>query len=193
MSSRFRRAADGAITVSFEPVEAAVLASQVGQLVLMLEDEDAGEPGSSDPLATALGPGFGDLSGTVEAPTDDVLARLLPDGYRDDPEAAAEFRRFTEHDLRARKVSAASSVLETINEGAKVGGRLTLDVKQAHQWLAVLNDLRLALGTRLEVTEDIREVAAELADDDPRRALFEMYDWLTWLQDGLVEVLAEEL
>ena len=43
-----------------------------------------------------------------------VLARLLPDAYRDDTEAAGEFRRFTEQDLRSGKVAAARTVLDTL-------------------------------------------------------------------------------
>ena len=60
---------------------------------------------------------------------------------------------------------------------------------QAHAWLRCLNDLRLTLGTRLEVTEDFYERAEELNWDDPRYALYAVYDWLGLLQDTLVRSL----
>ena len=195
MSSRFRRARDGAITVTFEAVEAAVLANLVGQLVAMLEERgpSAGGAAADDPLMAVLGPDFGsdagDVDNPISPPADSVLARLLPDGYRDDPEAAAEFRRYTEHELRSRKLDAAAAFVASIGDG----GKITLDDKQADSWLAVLNDLRLAIGTRLDVTEDYHEMVAALPEDDPRLPMYEIYEWLTWLQDSLVDALAESM
>ena len=197
MSSRFRRVRGGAITVTLEPVEAAVLANLIGQIIILLKDGDdqrdvPSEP-ADDPLAAALGPGFGFGSGldegTVQPPEDEVLARLLPDGYRGDPDAAAEFRRFTESDLRAHKIAAATTVLSTLGSG----GKITLDAEQAEAWLLLLNDLRLAIGTRLSITEDYESAAASLAEGDPQLPMYELYEWLTWLQDSLVRVLTGAL
>jgi Domain of unknown function (DUF2017) len=192
MSSRFRRARGGAITISLEPVEAAVLANLIGQMIALL---DEGEPGreslgerADDPLAE-LRSGFGLDHEPRQAPKDDVLARLLPDGYREDPEAAAEFRRYTERDLRDRKVGAATAVLSTLGSG----GKITLDADQAQAWLLLLNDLRLAIGTRLSITEDYEAVIESLDADDPQRPMYELYEWLTWLQDSLIRVLAGDL
>jgi hypothetical protein len=64
-----------------------------------------------------------------------------------------------------------------------------LDTADAQAWLRALNDLRLALGTRLEITEDSYERLAGLDWDDPRYAMFAIYDWLTLLQDTLVNSL----
>ncbi len=202
MSSAFRRSRSGAVTVRLEPVDAAVLAHLVEQVVMLLGDgelagaEPAGaEPagGVPDPLLAALGPGFGQSSTSVRPPTDEVLARLLPDGYRDDPEAAAEFRRFTEHDLRSRKIAAAKTVLETIASAEQGGGKIILNSSQANDWLGLLNDLRLAVGIRLDVSEDYHDVVAGLADDDPRLPMYEVYEWLTFMQDSLVDALMGEL
>jgi hypothetical protein len=183
MSSRFRRARSGAITLTLEPVEAAVLANLIGQIITLLKDDDGREqsPAASadDPLAAALDTGFGFGLGDepVLPPEDEVLARLLPEGYRDDPEAAAEFRRFTERDLRARKIAAASTVLSTLGSG----GKITLDADRAQAWLL------------LPITEDYEAVAASLAPDDPQLPMYELYEWLTWLQDSLVRALAGDL
>jgi hypothetical protein len=126
------------------------------------------------------------LSDSAMLPDDPVLARLLPDAYPDDPAAAGEFRRYTESGLRSGKVAAARTVLDTLPEG---GGRVRLSAEQAQAWLRSLNDIRLALGVRLEVTED-RDAMLERADQGgPQAAGLWIYDWLTLLQETLVEAL----
>ncbi len=116
-----------------------------------------------------------------------MLARLLPDAYRDDPEASGEFRRYTERDLRAGKVAAARTVLDTL---PPAGGRVRLTEPESQAWLRALNDVRLALGTRLGVTEGFDEEAAEISAEDPRSAYIWIYQWLAYLQDSLVTALS---
>jgi hypothetical protein len=53
-------------------------------------------------------------------------------------------------------------------------------------WLQAVNDVRLVLGTRLDITEDWPDARDDLAADDPHAALYDFYDWLTMLQDRLV-------
>jgi hypothetical protein len=117
-------------------------------------------------------------------PEDPVLARLLPDAYTDDGERAAEFRRYTEDELRAAKRAAADAVLGSLPEN---GGRVVLDEALTDAWLGAINDIRLALGTRLEVTEDSYK---ELEGMDPttRRAReLTVFLWLGYLQETLVD------
>ncbi len=83
-----------------------------------------------------------------------------------------------------RKRTDALTLIETA-----VGGKVVLTPEQAQSWLRALNDLRLVLGVRLEVTEEIHEEIAEMGDDDPRYPAFVTYDWLTYLQDTLVQAL----
>ena len=80
-----------------------------------------------------------------------MLARLLPDGHRSDPEIAADYREMTESALRSGKTDDLAMVRATLPDG---GGELRLDDDQAAAWLRTSNDLRLALGTRLDITED---------------------------------------
>jgi hypothetical protein len=115
-----------------------------------------------------------------------VLARLLPDAYRDDPEAAGEFRRYTEQGLRSGKVAAAHTVLATLPSD---GGRVRLSAGDAEAWLRSLNDVRLALGVTLGITEDYEHELSELDPEDPREAYLHVYDWLTFLQETLVRAL----
>ena len=127
------------------------------------------------------------LTDATEAPRDPVLARLLPDAYRDDPEAAGEFRRYTELSLRDGKVAAARTVLGTLPAR---GGRVRLSQPDAEAWLRALNDVRLALGVRLGVTDDFEEVGNGINPADPRAAYVWVYHWLAYLQESLVEALS---
>jgi hypothetical protein len=125
--------------------------------------------------------------GTGQAiPQDPVLARLLPDGYRDDPEAAGEFRKYTEPALRTAKQQAAQEMLDSLPEG---GGRVQLTPDQAQAWLKALNDVRLALGVRLDVTEDFEDQWGRLTPEDPQWAAYEVYAWLGAVQESLVQAL----
>ncbi len=193
----FRSTSSGA-TARFAAPQAAIirsLVSQIAELVAVEEDQDpdlttsAGPdtgaelpPGSPDDLVARLG-----LSRSTELPEDPVLARLLPDAYRDDPEASGEFRRYTEQDLRSGKVAAAMTVLQTLPPS---GGRVRLSQSDAGAWLRALNDVRLALSVRLGVTDDFDEQVEDMSADDPRSAYVWVYQWLAFLQDSLVGALS---
>jgi hypothetical protein len=173
----------GGTRLRLEPEEAALLRALTQQLLTLL-----GEPPAADDELAALG-----IAEDAGKPADPVLARLLPDAYREDPDAAGEFRRYTEVGLRDGKRAAAGLVLETLRtaEKAASGGELELilDREQAQIWLRALNDVRLALGTRLDITEEWYEEAAELDWQDPRYAMFAAYDWLTMLQESMVRAV----
>jgi len=124
--------------------------------------------------------------GPSAPPEDPVLARLLPDAYGDDPDAAGEFRRYTEPGLRSGKVAAARTVLATL---PATGGRVRLSAGDAEAWLRSLNDVRLALGVVLGITEDYEREFASLDPEDPREAYMQIYDFLTFLQETLVRAL----
>ena len=137
-----------------------------------------------DDLARLLGQAG--ETGPATPPDDPVLARLLPDAYQDDTEAAGDFRRFTEQELRNGKAAAARTVLATLPED---GGRVRLSEEEAQVWLRALNDVRLALGVRLSITEDFEARLQDLDPADPRSAYMWVYDWLTFLQETLVRAL----
>ena len=63
-----------------------------------------------------------------------------------------------------------------------------LDEEQLAAWLSALNDLRLVLGTRLDVTEEMDAVP----DDHPRAGAFAVYSYLGWLQEQVVAALDPE-
>jgi hypothetical protein len=159
--------------------------------------------------AQAVGLAVAQLAGVVQSghrrpaesaasrpdPADDaVVARLFPDGYRDDPEAAAELRSLTESSLREQKIVHAAAVLDDL---PLEGGEVRLDSERAEAWLLALNDARLMLGTALDITADT-DPMAELdavagADPTGTRALgLSLYQFLTALQDSLIEAVDPE-
>jgi hypothetical protein len=145
----------GQLQVKLDPAEVSILDSLLDQLTGIL----AGRDGDG---------------------ADALRARLSPAGYRDDPAAEADFRELTAaalRDERDERIAACRAELAR-------GGALDLtDPDAARRWIQVLNDLRLALGTRLEVTEDAR---TELDPDTPDAELWAVYHWLTAVQDSVV-------
>ena len=149
----------------FESGEAAVLRQVIAEVVALLSD------------------GF-DLA-------DPVVERLFPDVYPDDPAAAAELRRYTEDDLKTAKLEQAESMLAQLPPG---GGEVRLDDEQAEAWLRALTDARLALGLRLDITDDT-DIVAELDEavlhdpTSPRVSQLTVYEFLTILQESLLAAL----
>jgi hypothetical protein len=83
-------------------------------------------------------------------------------------------------------VAAARTVLATL---PGKGGRVRLSAADGEVWLRALNDVRLALGVRLGITEDYEHELGSVSSDDPRLAYLQVYDWLTFLQETLVRAL----
>lgn len=176
----FRR--DGDVTVvGLSPQERPVLASLAAGLAEMLEPDEATSGSPPDPLVALVGMTG---EGTVGRPEDPALRRLLPDAY-DDAEGAAEFRRLTDGELRAAKVA---NLRRLVDGAAAPGGVVRIGPDEVDGWLAALTDIRLVLGERLDMTEE-REHLEDLDDDDPRLPLLAAYDWLSELQDVLVQIL----
>ena len=161
----FRRRRDGRVSARFEPGEA--------QLLLSLTEE-------AIELARAA-------ASPENAIADPALGRLLPDAYPDDPEASAEFRRFTAPGLADRKEAAARTVRDTL---ASVAGdsrvEVVLDDAQATAWLRTITDLRLVLAARLGIREDGDEGDIHDEESAMQRAV---YDWLAAVQEFLVLAL----
>ena len=192
----FRSTRDGGVSVWLPPGEATLLRTLVVPVLDLLGDtgrpDETGSPstpgGTADDLDRLLAAAI-EAAEAAEAPSipdDPVLARLLPDAYTGDPEAAGEFRKYTESSLREAKKYFAQTLLDTLPPS---GGRVRLTGDQARDWMRALNDVRLMFGVRLEVTEDFEEQLAALAPDDPKVAAFEVYGWLGAVQESLVRAL----
>ncbi|MEU2426024.1 DUF2017 domain-containing protein [Streptomyces sp. NPDC007851] len=189
----------GGAAVALDDVEISIIRSLAVQLLELIGPGPA-EDAPDDPLAELF------AEGPSEAPADPVLRRLFPDAYcdpervPDSPEEAAErqahsaeFRRYTENDLRAGKRENALAVIRSLDALAPVeksGAVLELAPGESRQWLGALNDLRLAIGSRLDITdEDDTDLLYRLPDEDPRKPMVMAYLWLGGLQETLVATL----
>ena len=192
----FRPRKGGGASVWLSADEATLLRTLVVPVMDLLNDparpapppEPEPDPAASADLFDDLEKMFNETAAEPpQAPADPVLARLLPDAYQDDPEAAGEFRKYTESSLREAKKYFAQTLIETL---PAQGGRVKLSADQALDWLRALNDVRLMFGVRLEVTEEFEEQYAALDPKDPRVTAYEVYGWLGALQDSLVRAIA---
>lgn len=116
-------------------------------------------------------------------PEDEVLQRLNPAAYVDDEDADADYRRLTEGSLRSERNERMAACRADLAISPDVD---LADPGAARRWIQVLNDLRLALGTRLGVTEDDDR---DIDPNDPQTQPRMIYFWLTGLQDSVVQGL----
>lgn len=156
------------VVVTFEAAEVLALRDLVGQVEVLL------------------------AGGVPEHGTDPIRDRLFPRAYVDPTEdlAEGEFQSVVHEDLVRTKSEAVAALVAGLDAEADRRGRVEveLDGPALEHWIAALNDVRLAIGVAIGVTED----DVEIPDDDPRAAGFATYDWLTWLQGSLVEYLLED-
>ena len=193
MSDGFQRRRRGGAVAAFTGFEADLLRSLASQLVELLRNEAAAPRGGDDPLEQLL-----DFSGPTTAPEDPVLARLFPTAYPDDVEAAGEFRRFTEGTLRDTKARAAAGIIEALEEAGlppepddeSLMVDVELDTGDAVTWMKSLTDIRLALATRLGVEDGDEDYWLSLTDDDPRAHVYDIYQWVGYLQETLVAAVS---
>lgn len=125
-----------------------------------------------------------DLLTSGDAATDPALRRLFPPPTMDDEAINAEFERLMRDELVAERLASLETMERTLE-----ADRLSEDELIA--WLSALNDLRLVLGVRLDVTEETTVADfASLPDDDPRVLMYATYSYLTFLEDHVVGALA---
>ena len=192
MADGFERRRGGGAIATFSGFEADLLRSLASQLIELLRNEAAVPSTAIDPFEALL-----DFTGPTTAPEDPVLARLFPAAYREDDDAAGEFRRYTETDLRTGKADNAGRLIDTLEEAGLPAELdesglfidVELDVREAMGWLKTFTDMRLALATRLGIEDDDEDYWDALPDDDPRTHVHDIYDWLGFLQETLVRAL----
>ena len=167
MAERIRKTKRG-LVVTLHPAEIEVLRDLAGQLESLM------------------------AGGVPERGGDPTRDRLFPRAYLDPTEDDAErdWQSVVHGDLVRAKSDAVAALMESLDDGRTKRNEtveVTLAPEVVEKWVAALNDVRLALGVVLEVTEDEQPIAP----DDPRAHGYDLYHWLTWLQGSLVEVLLE--
>lgn len=192
MSGFTRHRKSGRALATFTAFEADLLRSLASQLIELLRNE-AAAPETLDPLEALL-----DFSGPTREPEDPVLQRLFPTAYPADEEAAAEFRRYTEIDLRNGKAAGAAAIIDTLEEaglGDQPEDGMYIDVELgpalAITWMRSFTDMRLAIATRLGIEDGDEEYWATLPDDDPQAQVHHIYDWVGFLQESLVHAVSK--
>jgi hypothetical protein len=175
----FRRASGGALEVTLEQAEVELLRWVLSDLRSVV---------ATPPVDDALGSGL-------------VTARLFPRAYLDPTEEDAEqqWQQLVHDDLVAARVAALDHVVGVLtaaeaNRRAVDGGlvRTMFDADTESQFLTVLNDARLVLGTAADVTADLDVDDLDLEPGDPRLHLLQLYAYLSQLQDELVGVLLDD-
>ncbi len=142
----------GRVRLHLDPVEVDILVSLLGELDTAVRGAD---------------------------PADPVTARLYPSAHPDDAAAAASYRELTESGLRDERIGRIAACVADLAGGTELD---LGDPVDATRWLQVLNDLRLALGTRLGISEDDDQFDPADPEQQPRV----VYHWLTAVQDTVV-------
>ncbi|MEX1078928.1 MAG: DUF2017 domain-containing protein [Homoserinimonas sp.] len=163
---RFEGTSDGRVEAQLDPDEVTLLQSLAGQVAELVA-------------------GISTSSTSVDGSTnsDAAVARLLPDAYPDDAEASSEFRRFTQSGLADRKVANAETVIRSLGR-ADITGSVALDEPETLSWLRCLTDIRLTIASRLGIETEDDEAGRTI---DP--LMRELYDWLGFVQNSLIEAV----
>jgi hypothetical protein len=164
--------------------EAALLRNLVTSMIGMLEERESSSPADELEAITGM------RTGNSAPPEDDTMKRLLPDFYRQQTEHPAgsgtaeslnsALRSLHEPAIIDAKRGAAQRLLDTLPDG---GGKFEITEDDAHAWAAAVNDLRLALGTMLDVGPNGPDA---LPPEHPMAGHLDVYQWLTVLQEYLV-------
>jgi hypothetical protein len=148
--------------------------------VRLAQDEVAILRGLPDQLRSVL----------AEGGDEPVNQRLFPPAYLDvaDIEHDTEFHRLMHDDLVTEKLANLDLVTGTLARGSTSVRRWTVELtdEEAAAWLGVLHDLRLALGVRLDITEDFD---SDVDDTDPRAPALRLLSYLGWLEEQLLDAL----
>jgi len=182
-SHGFTRHGEELYVAQFSDSEKEVLINLSQQIIELLSERV--DQHDQDPLAAMVG-----ITVHDSPPDDEVLLRLLPNAYADGVDAA-EFRRYTESVLRSKKQAHAMSIRTMLMSSED--GSIELNHELANAWLGGINDIRLALGVRLNVEKNSHEELELLAPDDPMRGVYGVYSWLGWLQGNLLQALMDGL
>ena len=125
---------------------------------------------------------YRDLLRDEDPSSDPGVARLFPPAREDDPLANLEYEHAAHDGLMAGRLANIAVVERT-------AANVTLAEEELLAWMAVANDLRLVLGTRLKLTEETTE--AEFSEDPERSEAYDLYRFLSALVGTILDALPE--
>ena len=125
------------------------------------------------------------LLGEEPSPNDPVSKRLFPDAY-DDPKDQAQYRDLMGDSLAAGRKAALAKMKESL--AARSDDRVVLEGETVDAWLSTINDMRLAIGTRIDVTEEVMN--AELDPNNPQAGALAVLHWLGWVQEAVLREIS---
>lgn len=199
---------EGYLTILFDADEAGLLAGVVDQVAEILVDSAPGTRQAPTPRdGGAEADPFHQWEQEFaedEVPTgsldeddfllghdevDPVVKRMFPDAYPGDEEASRDFRRYTQAAQREAKVADALLVIGDLNQTDR-RNRCFVQSDHLGAWLKTLTNVRLALAVRMGIVDETTaDEVAQLPPDDARAWLHEVYSWVGWLQENLIEAL----
>jgi uncharacterized protein DUF2017 len=168
------------------PHEADLLKNLVTAMIGLLDERESSSPADELEEITGI------KTGNSEPPRESTLRRLLPDFHKSEEDDAAPdtseglnaaLRSLHEPEIINAKRVAAQELLDTL---PAEGGRFELTEDGANAWITAVNDIRLTLGVLLEIGPQGPD---RLPSDHPLAAHYDVYQWLTVLQEYLVLVL----
>ena len=114
--------------------------------------------------------------------SDPSIARLFPAAYKDDPLRSLEFETNLGDSPRAGKLAAIDTLERTVDSSE-------LTEEELLTWMGAVNDFRLLLGTRIDIKEESTD--GDYPEGDPNHDAFQVYVYLTWLEDRMLRALGE--
>ena len=125
------------------------------------------------------------LSEILEMGPDDArLRRLFPTAYHENPEHDAEYQGYMRDELTQSR-SASIAIVKEVLESTDL-----ITAAQLHAFMTVLNNLRLVLGTLLDVGED--DFEDDIDENDPAFGQWQLYGYLGWLMEWTISALSGE-
>lgn len=176
----------GGLRLLLDRDEAAMLDQLISQLSQLLQSH-SGTALDPDPLFASL-----EVGGSEQAPEDPALARLFPDAYEGDDDAA-QFRRVTEQGLLNRKLQDAMRVSSALGLGGGVPGEaehveVDISTETLPAWVRTVTALRLAIAARIGL--DSPEDHARLVADESTRGTVLVFDWLAAILESVLAIMA---
>nr|WP_245348474.1 DUF2017 domain-containing protein [Paeniglutamicibacter psychrophenolicus] len=177
-------------SASLETAERRLLRGLFQDVITLLEPERAAD---EDPLWAMVGLDPNAHRADFAAPTDPATKRLLPDADPDDADASLEFRRLSERGIRERKIGALREAALLMESGS-----ILLSEETAPRFAAAVNDVRLVVAERLglQSEEDAERIHAQndwSKAETPDEYLALVYNFVTWLQESLMQAMLKSL